>query len=139
PALGWLHRASRVAYSPGHLQRTRGTFMNGADNSNGPNTANTRRRFLVCISTAAGAAVLGMLARSARADDVPHVAADDQNAKALSYTEEASKAGPPHLAGQQCANCTFFSGGSAAYGPCPLFPGKSVNSKGWCTAYAKRS
>ena len=26
---------------------------------------------------------------------------------------------------------------ACAYGPCPLFPGKAVNSKGWCSAYAK--
>ena len=58
---------------------------------------------------------------------------------ALAYTEDAGKAGPPHQTGQQCANCNFFSGGDAAYGPCSLFPGKAVSSKGWCSGYTKKT
>ena len=112
--------------------------MKNAEDSIRPEMDGARRRFVICMSTAAGAVALGgTLARIARAAELPHVAADDPTAKNLYYTEDASKAGPPHQTGQQCVNCTFFSGGNAAYGPCPLFPGKAVNSKGWCSAYAK--
>ncbi len=99
-----------------------------------------RRRFFAVTGTAIGAAVLaGALSRSARADDLPHLTTDDPTAKALNYTEDNTKAASPHQAGQDCSNCNFFQGGSAAYGPCQLYPGKAVNAKGWCTGYAKKA
>lgn len=103
-------------------------------------TDNGRRRFFGIAGGAIGAAVLaGPLSRVAHADDLPHLDPADSTAQALKYTEDASKAGPPHQEGQACANCNFFSGGTAAYGPCQLFPGKSVNMKGWCAGYAKKA
>ena len=99
-----------------------------------------RRRFFAAAGGTFGAAVLASaLPRLALADDLPHLTTDDPTAKALNYTEDASKAGPPHQAGQTCANCNFFQGGTAAYGPCQLFPGKAVNIKGWCSGYAKKA
>ena len=113
--------------------------MKNADHSTRSKTDGARRRFVISMSTAAGAVALGgVLAPIARAAELPHVAADDPTAKALTYTEDATKAAPPHQTGQDCATCNFFSGGSAAYGPCSLFPGKAVSSKGWCSAYAKK-
>jgi hypothetical protein len=99
-----------------------------------------RRHFLGLAGTAAGAiALASALPRSARADDLPHLTLDDPTAKALNYTEDASKAAGTHQAGQTCANCNFYQGGTAAFGPCQLFPGKAVNLKGWCSGYAKKA
>jgi hypothetical protein len=102
-------------------------------------TNDTRRGFLKLV----GATVLTVpLARLARADDLPHVAESDPTATALGYKEDAGKVDaakfPQHKAGNVCANCQFF-GGSGAYGPCQLFPGKAVNAKGWCSAYAAKA
>lgn len=104
-------------------------------------TANPgRRRFFAAAGTGLGAAVVASaLPRFAFADDLPHLTLDDPTAKALNYMEDAGKAPAPHQAGQNCANCNFFQGGSAAFGPCQLFPGKSVNAKGWCSGYAKKA
>jgi len=99
----------------------------------------SRRRFVVGAGSALGAVVVASaLPRSARADDLPHLALTDSTAVALNYTEDATKAPAPHQAGQACANCNFFSG-AGAYGPCQLFPGKSVAAKGWCSGYAKKA
>lgn len=98
-----------------------------------------RRRFFALTGCGIGAAAIASaLPRSAFAEDLPHLTLDDPTAKALNYTEDATKAPAPHVAGQACANCNFFSG-SGAYGPCQLFPGKSVNAKGWCSGYAKKA
>lgn len=97
-----------------------------------------RRRFLkVAVGTMAAATVLGTLPGTAFAADLPHVAIDDPTAKALSYTEDASKtAKPKTLASDACSNCTFYKGQKgAAFGPCDLFPGKAVAAKGWCVSH----
>ncbi|HZP65412.1 MAG TPA: high-potential iron-sulfur protein [Rudaea sp.] len=103
-------------------------------------TTASRRRFLVGASCAIGAITIGgTLPRTARADDLPHLATDDPTAKALNYTEDATKAPAPHQDGQACANCNFYHGGSTGYGPCDLFTGKAVSAKGWCAGYAKKA
>ena len=107
--------------------------MNDSASNNG------RRKFFMLAGTGIGAAALAsILPRTALADDLPHLTTDDPTAKALNYTEDASKAPAPHQAGQACANCNFFVG-TGAYGPCQLFPGKAVNAKGWCSGYAKKA
>ncbi|HJU08783.1 MAG TPA: high-potential iron-sulfur protein [Rhodanobacteraceae bacterium] len=105
-------------------------------------TEPSRRRFLSLLGAMAGSTLLlGALPRRARAADLPHLTEADPTAKALHYTEDASKAPPPHKAGQECANCKFFSGasGGEAYGPCQLYPGKSVAAKGWCAGYSAKA
>ena len=52
--------------------------------------------------------------------------ADDPTAKALEYTEHSTQEG------QSCANCNLYQGGTAASGPCFIFPGKGVAAAGWC-------
>ena len=104
----------------------------------------SRRRFFTGAGGALGAVVLAnVLPRIARADDLPHLTPSDPTATALNYTEDASKVdktkSPTYAAGSACANCNFFQGGTAAYGPCQLFPGKAVNAKGWCAGYAKKA
>lgn len=101
----------------------------------------SRRRFLkLAAGTTAAAAMLGGLPRFARAADLPHVTDADPTAKALDYVEDASKStNPKHKAGDNCANCQFYSGGPSGYGPCALFPGKSVNAKGWCVSHSPKA
>lgn len=98
----------------------------------------SRRRFLKAAAGTAAVAVVagGMLPHLARAADLPHVSESDPTAKALGYVENASKTTDnKHKAGDDCANCQFYTGGATGYGPCQLFPGKSVNAKGWCVSH----
>lgn len=101
----------------------------------------SRRRFLTLLGGAAGSAMLlSAMPRRASAADLPHLTEADPTAKALHYTEDASKAPAPHKAGQACANCKFFQGTAGqAYAPCALYPGKAVNAKGWCAGYAAKA
>ena len=57
------------------------------------------------------------------------VSADDPTAKALSYTAKST------TEGQTCANCNLYQGGTAASGPCAIFPGKDVAAAGWCKSW----
>ena len=99
-----------------------------------------RRRFFASAGCALGAAALAqVLPRVAHADELPHLTIDDPTAKALNYTEDASKAPAPHEAGTDCSTCTFFHGGKTGFGACDLFPGKATNAKGWCSGFAKKS
>ncbi|HET6433479.1 high-potential iron-sulfur protein [Dyella sp.] len=101
----------------------------------------SRRRFLkIAAGTAAAAVVVGTLPRLARAADLPHVSESDPTAKALGYVENASETkDPKHKAGDNCANCQFYSGGPTGFGPCQLFPGKAVSAKGWCVSHAVKA
>jgi hypothetical protein len=68
---------------------------------------------------------------------LPKLPLDNPQAKALGYTEDASKSKhPSYKAGSMCANCQFFT---AATGACALFQGFSVSPKGWCSAWAKKA
>ena len=74
---------------------------------------------------------------------MPHVAANDPMAMALSYVESAKtvdpKKFPTYKPEQKCANCLQSKGkdGDAWLG-CNLFPGKMVNAQGWCKAYVPK-
>lgn len=61
------------------------------------------------------------------------VSVDDPTAKALSYTDKSTEAG------KSCSNCNLYQGGTAASGPCPIFPGKEVAASGWCKSYVAKS
>lgn len=118
--------------------------MNKTDQSNVSGADQGRRRFIAGAGTAIGAVALAsVLPRQARAEDLPHLSPTDPTAQTLGYVEDATKADkakfPTYAAGSVCANCNFFQGAAAAWGPCQLFPGKSVNAKGWCSAYAKKA
>ena len=66
----------------------------------------------------------------------------DPQAVALGYVAVASKADkvkfPKYADGQVCSNCSLYLGGAAEQGGCPLFPGKQVLSKAWCSAWVKK-
>ncbi|HKT29066.1 high-potential iron-sulfur protein [Dyella sp.] len=105
-----------------------------------PKDIESRRRFLkFAAGTAAAAVLVSGLPRVARADDLPHVSDADPTAKALGYVDDASTTkDPKHKAGDNCANCQFYSGAAAGYGPCQLFPGKAVAAKGWCISHTAK-
>jgi hypothetical protein len=54
---------------------------------------------------------------------------DDPTAKALEYTEHSTQEG------KSCSNCNLYQGGTAASGPCAIFPGKEVAATGWCKSW----
>ena len=101
----------------------------------------SRRRFLkVAAGTTVAAVVMGGLPRYSRAADLPALTESDASAKALSYVEDNTKStNAKHKAGDDCTNCQFYSGGPTGRGPCQLFPGKSVNAKGWCAGHAPKA
>ena len=67
----------------------------------------------------------------------------DPQAVALGYVSVATKTDktkyPKYADGQACSNCALYQGGAAEQGGCPLFPGKQVASKAWCSAWAKKA
>ncbi|MEO8670267.1 MAG: high-potential iron-sulfur protein [Tahibacter sp.] len=102
----------------------------------------SRRQFLKIAGASAGVAVIATTMSSvARADELPALTENDPTAAALGYKDDASKVDaskfPQHKPNQTCAACNFYQG-TAARAPCTLFPGKSVNAKGWCSAFAAK-
>jgi hypothetical protein len=76
----------------------------------------------------------------AQAKGLPHVAENDAQATALGYREDAKKVDRAKFAnykpGTDCDDCIHYKGKKKeAYGPCDIFPGKSVSVHGWCTAF----
>jgi hypothetical protein len=100
----------------------------------------SRRTFLI---TSIGVASTLALSRQTFAD-APKVAESDPTAQALGYKADASQVDKAkyakYAAGQDCGNCSFFQGKPGdAWAPCPMFGGKQVSSKGWCSAYNKKA
>src|ERR1700758_979080 len=101
---------------------------------------NSRRTFLI---TSIGVASTFALSRQAFAD-APKVAESDPTAQALGYKEDASKVDKAkytkYAAIQDCGNCSFYQGKPTdAWAGCPMFAGKQVSAKGWCSAYNKKA
>ncbi len=98
----------------------------------------TSRRQFIQIIPLAGAALMAVgTARAAMVEEA------DAQAKALGYVADAAKVDKgkykQYAAGQHCASCALYQGGTAPAGKCALFPGKEVAAKGWCSAYAKKA
>jgi hypothetical protein len=97
---------------------------------------NNRRTFFMTL--AAGTSLLATSAHSqAKADE------KDPQSVALGYVADATKTDtkkyPKYAAGQVCTNCALYQGkASDPWGGCPLFAGKQVAGKGWCSAWAKK-
>ncbi|MDR3415495.1 MAG: high-potential iron-sulfur protein [Nevskia sp.] len=103
-----------------------------------------RRRFLSRV--ALGVAALPLLRMApAQAADLPHLSPDDPTAKALGYTNDASKIDAKKetafKAGSQCSKCALFQPATASgdWAGCGAFPGKAVNKNGWCRAFAAKA
>jgi High potential iron-sulfur protein len=101
-----------------------------------------RRGFGRICAGLAAVAVTGT-GRLAQAADLPHVDEAGPQAQALGYVHDASKVDkvkfPGYVAGSICGGCQLYQGGTAEWGPCALFAGSAVNTKGWCSAFAKKA
>jgi hypothetical protein len=98
----------------------------------------TSRRTFIQVLPAAGAALL-----CASAAQAVEVDPKDPQAVALGYVADATKVDkakyPKYAAGQNCATCQLYQGKPTdVTAPCPLFAGKSVAAKGWCSAWIKK-
>jgi hypothetical protein len=101
----------------------------------------SRRGVLRGSVLGAAAAFLGgaLPAFKLRAAELPHVAEDDPTAKGVKYVHDAAKSERPDQS-QFCHNCQYFKGtASTPWAPCDIFPGKSVNTQGWCNVWTKKA
>ncbi len=100
----------------------------------------SRRHFLILAATTAATALplaALRLSGNAQAAEPSMLPADNPQAKALSYTSDATKSKhPSYKPGSNCANCQLFT---AATGTCSLFAGFRVAPTGWCMAWSKRA
>ena len=103
----------------------------------------SRRRFIQIVSLTGAALLVGAEARAA---DAPMVDEKDPTAASLGYVADTTKANqakyPNHKPEQQCNNCQLYQGKigvATGAGGCPLYAGKQVAAKGWCSAYAKKA
>jgi hypothetical protein len=114
------------------------TFKEISMSSFSAKTSN-RRVFMMQMATAA-TAVMAVSEASAQA----MVDEKDPQAAALGYKADGTKVdkakNPKFVAGSNCANCALYQAkAGAAAGGCPLFAGKQVSAKAWCSAWAKKA
>jgi hypothetical protein len=99
----------------------------------------TNRRVFMMQVVAAGTALTATQAQAqAKLEET------DAQATSLGYKHDATKVDtkkfPKYAAGQTCANCALYQAKATdPWGGCPLFAGKQVNGKGWCSAWAKKA
>ena len=83
-------------------------------------------------------------------DEASALSEDDQQAKALHYTENAATAKAGKRKGDQfCHNCQLYSGqADAEWGPCAIFSYRTnpqsnrsfvVSAQGWCQGWGPRA
>jgi hypothetical protein len=104
------------------------------------------RRSILKSGLIAGAIlpVAGLASRSADAAALPALDPGDPTAKALGFTNDASKvdtkAYPTFKSGQKCGTCAQYQGkASDATAACTIFAGKSVPQGGWCQVWAQKT
>lgn len=103
-----------------------------------------RRGFLRIGSLAVAALAMASHTGTSRAQAAQsRLDEKDPQAQSLGYKHDATqvdaKKFPRYRAGEVCENCQLFQAKPGnAWGPCPIFPGKQVNAKGWCTSYMKK-
>jgi len=103
-----------------------------------------RRSFLKAGSLAMVSAAIAGSVGNAVGAEAPRVDENDKQAQSLGYKHDATKVDkakfPKYAAGQTCSNCTLYQGKPTdAWAPCPIFPGKQVAGKGWCSAWVKKA
>lgn len=102
-----------------------------------------RRSFLKkCSALFAGLPVISSLTitKTVHAEDLPPISEDDPVAVSLKYVHDAPKAADRSNAEAFCSNCQLYTGeADSEWGPCSIFPGKSVNANGWCAAWVIKS
>lgn len=117
--------------------------MSQHDNEHDERTQSRRHFLKMAAGTAAVAAVAGstVFARSAQAAQLKPLSQQNSPlAKSLDYTDDAStNKNPKRKPGDDCANCMFYQGKPGSKrGPCQIFPGFSVDARGWCASHARK-
>ncbi len=96
----------------------------------------SRRRFLQLTAGGIVGLTLGnqRIIRPASAAELPHLEEDTPQASALKYVNNSTNKN------QQCKNCLLIrdNGNKSDWQPCVIFPGKTINVNGWCSAYAPK-
>ncbi|WNC94414.1 high-potential iron-sulfur protein [Paraburkholderia sp. FT54] len=100
----------------------------------------SRRRFIIAAASLASTSIFVDEAQA----DAPMVSESDPTAQSLGYKADATQVDKAkfakYQAGQDCANCQLYQGKTGdTSGPCPIFGGKRVSAKGWCSAYVKKA
>lgn len=104
---------------------------------NSPNPSRRRFLALAALTTAALPLAALRLFGDAEAAELPMLPLDNAQAKALAYTDDATKTKHAIFKpGSDCSNCRFFT---ASTGACSLFAGFRVAPKGWCMAWSKQA
>ena len=98
----------------------------------------SRRTFMMTVAATGAAMTANRAFAQATLDE------KDPQAVALGYVADTTKADqkkyPKHEAAQMCNGCALWqSKPTDALGNCPLFTGKQVHAKGWCSAWAKKA
>ena len=107
------------------------------------NFRNDRRRLLrgaLMGIAAAPIGYMGLRGSNALAQDMPKLAEDDPQAIALNYVHDATEKDDMREPDAVCANCRLYLGNrDDEWGGCTAFPGKAVNTNGWCSAWVRAS
>jgi hypothetical protein len=100
----------------------------------------SRREFIVHFTVGSTA-----IATAQQVNAQPALLAEtDAQAKALGYLALGTKTDktkyPKYAVEQLCSNCALYQGkADDKAGGCPLFAGKQVAAKGWCSAWVKKA
>jgi hypothetical protein len=102
-----------------------------------------RRRLLKLALPGIAAVQLGGLLAARQAHALEKVREDDELARQVGYKQDASQVDaskwPLYEKGHVCAKCQFFHGRQGdEWGPCEVFGGKLVRSRGWCSEWTGR-
>ena len=102
-----------------------------------------RRQFLQIASVAAAGCILRP-GSEAMAQDMPKLTVDDPVAASMRYTHDAATVDAATRANpapeQTCTNCALIQGADGdEWRPCQIFPGKLVNTNGWCAVWAPKA
>ena len=100
-----------------------------------------RRSFVLY---AAGASTFAGALAFAQSPALELVKDTDADAVAVGYSSDGSKTDvkkyPQYAAGQSCSTCTLYTGTAKdTSAVCPVFGGKAVFAKGWCSAWTKKA
>lgn len=100
-----------------------------------------RRRFIQVTLTGLAAAHAGLAPRLVAGAQLPRLEESDATAKALAYVHDATTVTEQVRGGngRVCSTCRFFGKVDEGWGPCTLFPGKSVAAPGWCKGWVAKA
>jgi hypothetical protein len=99
-----------------------------------------RRRFIKLTATGIAVAPFAATLFSPTAEAAEMLTESDATAAALKYKADATKAAERKDATAFCNNCNFYNGKPTdPNGPCTVFGGKLVASKGWCMSWGKKA